>query len=522
MKISIRKKLVFAVSGLVIVLFAAMAFLFINEKKVEMAEDIFAKAVAFGRLTAPKLADDTDLYLLSDSFVYFNREVGEVFAQNDDVERLMVVRYDGELVYDSLEDQRARYEGEKRLVDSDLLALVQSENLGLEYLDGRAIYLKGSDFVDKNEQEVVRPEEGSLLSYFVVPGSEDFGVVYFLNYHNLDQRVAAMVMRIVYLALFGMMIGFVLAMLLSGQLTKPILKLVEGAKQIAMGNFRAQVDIATRDEIKDLGDSFNHMAEKLGESMQAQVYQARVGHELSLAKKIQSQILPKDVPKVDGLDLAAGIIPAEEIGGDIYDFLWPSEQKLRLYLGDVTGHGVPAGIVSSLANALFYGFREVDSLKELLVRVNGVLKAKTLPMMFMTAAVLDYEVESGKCSYISAGHEQIVHYKAALGRAELLPAGGLALGMMMEVEQHVMEREIDFAEGDFLVVYSDGIPEMWRSKEEAYGMERFVEAVGRFGDLESALAIQEAILADVKEFSAGYPQMDDVTVMVVKRVKIND
>ncbi len=517
MRISIRKKLVFAVSGLVIVLFAAMAFLFINEKKVEMAEDIFAKAVAFGRLTAPKLAEDTDLYLLSDSFVYFNREVSEVFAQNDDVERLMVVRYDGELVYDSFVDQRARYEGEKRGVDRDLLALVQSENLGLQYLDGGAIYLKGGSFVDGNEQEVARPKEGSLLSYFVVPGSEDFGVVYFLDYHNLDQRVAAMVMRIVYLALFGVMLGFVMAMVMSGQLTRPILKLVEGARQIAMGNFRAQVDIATRDEIKDLGDSFNHMALKLGESMQAQVYQARVGHELSLAKKIQTQILPKAVPKVSGLDIAAGIIPAEEIGGDIYDFLWPSKDKLRMYLGDVTGHGVPAGIVSSLSNALFYGFREEVSLKELLVKVNAVLKAKTLPMMFMTAAVLDYELGSGKCSYVSAGHEQIVHYKAALGRAELLPAGGLALGMMVEVGQHIVEREIDLAAGDFLVVYSDGIPEMWKSKDEVYGMARFVEAVGKFGDLDSALAIQEAILADVKQFSAGYPQMDDVTLMVVKK-----
>ncbi len=516
MKISIRKKLVLAISGLVVLLFALMAFLFINEKKEEMAQDIYLNALAFGRLTANKVAADTDLYLATNSFVYFNREVAGVFAQNDDVERIAVVSYDGELIYDSAVDVEARYDGDARLVEADLAQALRSENVGLKYVDGKMVYVKEGKFVDENERAVAS-FEADLLDYLVVPASEDYSVVYYLDYHNLDQRVAAMVMRIVYLALFGVMLGFAMAMAMSGQLTRPILKLVEGARQIAMGNFRAQVDVQTRDEIKDLGDSFNHMALKLGESMQAQVYQARVTHELSLAKKIQTQILPKAVPKVSGLDIAAGIIPAEEIGGDIYDFLWPTEGKLRMYLGDVTGHGVPAGIVSSLANALFYGFRDESSLKELLVKVNAVLKAKTLPMMFMTAAVLDYELGSGKCSYVSAGHEQIVHYKAALGRAELLPAGGLALGMMVEVGQHIVEREIDLAAGDFLVVYSDGIPEMWKSKDEVYGMARFIEAVGKFGVLDSALAIQEAILADVKQFSAGYPQMDDVTLLVIKK-----
>jgi len=83
---------------------------------------------------------------------------------------------------------------------------------------------------------------------------------------------------------------------------------------------------------------------------------------------------------------------------------------------------------------------------------------------------------------------------------------------------HIELREVDLQVGDYIVVYSDGIPEAWRNEKEAYGMERFKAACQQFGDLNSAMAIKEAILADVEQFVSGYQQMDDITLVVIKRV----
>lgn len=519
MKISIRKKLIFAFSILVLVLFATMAYLFIQEKKQELARDIYVNTLAFAKLTSQDVAYDYDLYLAQNSFVYFNREIKQLFAQNTDVDRVRVLSYEGDVLYDSSEDVDSRYDGGVRKVDVGLLKQVKSENISLRTVDDKVFYLKGDSYVDENEKLKSGFEQSTLLKYFVVPGSEKYAIVYDLNYENLNQRIDAMIERIIYLALFGVMLGILMSFLMSGHVTKPIGKLVVGAEAIAKGDFKVHVDIDTRDEISDLGDSFNKMADELEASMDAKIYRERVTHELEIANQIQTHLVPKNIPQINGLDISAGLIPAEEIGGDIYDFLKLDEDRMLIYLGDVTGHGVPAGIVSSVANALFYGYRNDANLKEVLVNVNSVLKAKTLPNMFMTLCLMEWNAQAGAFNYVSAGHEQIVHYKGKDRSVGLEPSGGVALGMIPDLSPHIQVQSVDFAIGDYLVIYSDGIPEAWRDEKEVYGMDRlskFVEQAGAIA--KTAAEMQKMILDDVNLFRNNHQQMDDITIIVLKRV----
>jgi len=518
MRIKIRSKLILGISFLIIILFLAMAYLFINEKKEEMANDIYLNSLAFSSLTADSVVYDYDLYLAQNSFVYFNRNMQSLFKQNNNVKRIAVLDYSKELLYDSAVDVDSKYDGHRE-VDELFLEHLKSENISLRLKNGDIFYLKEDDFVNLNEEKIKAFEKKSLINYLIIPSGEEYFVAYYLDYSAMDERVLAMVKRILYLALFGIMLGILMAFYLSGRLTKPISKLVEASGQISKGNFLARADIATNDELRDLGDSFNKMAKNLKESMTARLYQARVTQELSIATKIQVELIPKNIPQVKGLDIAAGLIPAEEIGGDIYDFMFSNDGDLLMYLGDVTGHGVPAGIVSSLANALFYGFRDLDSLSDILVKVNGVMKAKTVSTMFMTLCLMEWSISRQKFKYISAGHEQIIHYKASDGSVELKKAGGVALGMVKDISPLLKVVDIELEIGDFLVIYSDGIPEAWKSQTESYGMERFMKAIKEFGDLQTALGIKEAILADVEQFTNGYQQMDDITVMVLKREK---
>jgi sigma-B regulation protein RsbU (phosphoserine phosphatase) len=313
------------------------------------------------------------------------------------------------------------------------------------------------------------------------------------------------------------MLGMIMSFVVSSSLVKPIEKLVVGVNEIAKGNLDVKVQIKTHDELKLLGDAFNQMAEDLKKSIAAKIYQERVAHELGIAAEIQKRIIPKEDPKVEGLDIAAGIIPATEIGGDMYDFL-PMEDRFVMYVGDVTGHGVPAGIMGSIANALFYGYSAEDDLKKVITDVNRVMKAKSMTNMFMTLCLAEWRYKEKKFRYINAGHEQIIHYKAKEQRVEAISAKGIALGMVPDIERLVSVNEIDFQVGDLIVLYTDGIPEAWKNEKEYYGMDRLIFAVQNFGlHLDTSLAVKEAILADVEQFANGHVQVDDITVMVIKR-----
>lgn len=526
MRITIRSKLIVAISALVIVLFATASYLFIKEKKVEFSEDIYVNALAFSRLTAPNIAYNYELYLTQNSFVYFNREIKSIFEQNDDVAEVDIVSYNGEILYDSDEDKDKQYFGEPRTIeDSSLIEQIRSENISVRTKDGDRIFLKfqldeGFDYVDKDEKIVESLKVGTLIDYLVIPANEKYSVIYKLDYHNLDERVERIVERIIYLALFGVMLGIILSFVMSAQVAGPVGLLVTGAEEIAKGNFKIRVDIKTRDEMNFLGQAFNKMAQDLESSIEAKLYRERVTRELELAADIQDQIVPdqEEIPQVDGLKISAGLIPAEEIGGDIYDFLPLDDKRLLMYLGDVTGHGVPAGIVSSIASALFYGYSTEADLKKILIEVNRVMKVKTMPTMFLTLCLMQWDSLNKKFSYVSAGHEQMIHYHADTKKAQLKPAGGIAVGMLPDISKMISVAEIDLKIGDFLVIYSDGIPEMWRNDEEIYGVERLRAFIEKLGSVESPSAMQEAILADVKAFAAGYKQMDDVTIMVIKRV----
>jgi HAMP domain-containing protein len=523
MKMTIRSKLVLAISILMVIVFSIASYLFINEKKTELAQDIYINSLAFSRLTAPTIAYNYDLYMEQNSFVYFNREISSVFAQNDDIKNIKVFSYDGRVLYDSELDVEAKYVGEERFVNEDLMDYIQSRNVGVKLKDGRDVFVKiGVDeevyFVDKNEHRIDRVEDGAFVEYFVVPATEKYSLYYGIDYTNLEIRVARMRVRIIYLAIFGVMLGVFMSIFMAKRVTRPVSELVEGAEHIAKGDFDYRVDIKTNDELSFLGSAFNKMAVDLKAGLKARLYEERKTTELQLATKIQEELIPKEVPGIEGLDMAASIVPAGEIGGDIYDFLPVGDKKMLIYLGDVTGHGIPAGIVSSIANSLLFGYASKGDLKVILSEVNRVMKAKTMTTMFMTLCLVSWDAEQKKLTYSSAGHEQLIHYSARKNSTDLAPAGGMALGMIEDISGVLQVNEVDFQSGDFLILYSDGIPETWKNEQESYGMDRLRHVVEKFASKSTAEELKSIILSDLEQFRGDHEQMDDVTIVVIKRV----
>lgn len=521
---SLRTKMVVAISVLILILFGLTATLFLGEKQRELTEDIFVNTRSFAELTASNIVSDYELYLPQESFVYFNREIQDTFDKFDDLNTIRVISYAGELVYDSATEIEEQYSGPERpITDTDLLAQVQSRNPSVKTVDdGRVVYLKKDDdgnvsYVDVNEAPVSPLAPDTRISYLVQPATDDFAVVYGVSYENLQDRVNQTIMRGLLLAVFGVGIGILIAYLFATNMTRPIKKLTEGAGIIATGNFQHRVQVKTKDEIETLANAFNSMAQELAVSTKALVYKERVAKELEIAASIQKELLPKEIPSMPGLDISAGLLPAEEIGGDCYDFLTADDKNLLMYLGDVTGHGVPSGIVVSIANALIYNYSNSLDIKDTLIRVNKIIKDKTSSNMFITLVMLHWNAAMNQLKYVSAGHEQMIHYHAKDGKVTLTPAGGLALGMLPDITTQLQEQVVDLEEGDCLVVYSDGIPEAWRNEKEMYGMAALKRAVSDYGSLKNALSIRNALFTEVKEYTGNWKQMDDMTLMVLKR-----
>ncbi len=525
---TLRSKLILGISTFIVILLTISAFLQVREKEKELIQDIFIRARSFAELTSDKVVEDYKLYMIPESFVYFNRNIKDILAKNEDILLIQVVNFEGEILYDSQQDTERQYSGAKRWLEDDTtLDQIKAKKMSVRTAEKKqVIYFQKTELpdgtitynsVNADDKAIKGLGATEKINYLVEPADEEYSVIFGVSYGALSARIWATELRIIILAIFGVSLGVLLAIVFGSTITKPLHILKKGAEILATGDLTHRVEVKTKDEIYDLAQTFNKMAAELQESTKALIYKERVGKELELARQIQKRIIPAKVPQIAGIDLAAGIIPAEEIGGDCYDFLQLNEDEMLFYLGDVTGHGVPSGIVVSIANALLYSYADQANLDEILNEVNQVLKAKTMPNMFITMVLMKWLASQNKFTYVSAGHEQIIHYRAKEGQTVLLPAGGLALGMVADISQLINVRDIPLDSGDVLVIYSDGIPEAWRNEKEMYGMKRLMAIVQEYSNFPTALSIKNALISDVYLYRQGYKQMDDITCIVLKK-----
>jgi serine phosphatase RsbU (regulator of sigma subunit) len=238
--------------------------------------------------------------------------------------------------------------------------------------------------------------------------------------------------------------------------------------------------------------------------------------ELRLAAQIQLDLLPKDCPKLSGYDIAAKTIPAEQVGGDYFDFVCSHQNQLALCLGDVSGKGLPAALLMANLQATLRGQAMLTPVpRECLLRANKLLFNSTSPEKFATLFYAVLDPGSGSFCYSNAGHERPVLLKRNQ-EVRFLGIGGLPLGML---EDRTYEDECEHLHpGDVLVVYSDGIGETVGTSGEQFGAERALEVIKAGAHL-SAGELVESMLSAVRRHAANPTQSDDMTMVVVKRLE---
>jgi len=288
-------------------------------------------------------------------------------------------------------------------------------------------------------------------------------------------------------------------------------------KNLFRGKKYSKVDAFSPDAVGDMGRFFNEMTLQI-ETIAKDINKAeRLSGEIGLAAKIQTDVIPKSSVPVQGLETVARTKSAAEMGGDSFDII-PGNDQTFFYVGDVTGHGVPAGIIMMMVNILIRAFaplyRKSD---DILKKVNAILQPRIANNMFMTLVMLRWVHNDQKMYFTGCGHEYILHYDDSTGKCNVIKSGGIALGMIPDIEKLTAEKEIDFREGDAIVLYTDGITEAIGRNGEMYGLERIAAVVEKYGKRATADSIFENITEDFSDYVGRYAeQNDDITLIVIK------
>lgn len=243
----------------------------------------------------------------------------------------------------------------------------------------------------------------------------------------------------------------------------------------------------------------------------------RISQELEVASRIQKTILPKNITNIYGLQIANYFEPAKEVGGDYYDYTVKDDENVSITIADVSGKGVPAAFLMALGRSILktlekQGQSPADNLRNL----NQIIYPDITEDMFITMLHSNFNNKTKILTYSNAGHNPLIVYRAKEDKVELHSVKGVAIGFMQGY--NYKQGELKLEKGDIVLYYTDGITEAENPNKELFGFERLEKVIydNRYNDVDT---IKENILNEINIFRRDYPQVDDLTFVVIKNVE---
>ncbi|MXZ75552.1 MAG: SpoIIE family protein phosphatase [Gemmatimonadetes bacterium] len=313
-------------------------------------------------------------------------------------------------------------------------------------------------------------------------------------------------------------ISFMIGLLVSRRITTAVRGLYEGTEAIRAGRTDFRVEEKARDQLGELGRSFNTMAQSIEMLMDEEREKERIETELSMAREVQARFIPNVPPQRGPLELAGAWIPARTVSGDYYDFIEHRDRMLDIVVGDISGKGISAalmmaGLQASLRSQALDPALEgsPDRLSRLMSRLNVYLCHSTAPERFATVFICSYHMETSRLNYCCAGHNPPLLLRNGSDDVALLESGGYPIGLFPEAEYEDSAVSVD--PGDLFAVYTDGITDALNREDEDFGEARLRGVLSRNRE-RSSEEILERILASVRDFSLGVEQFDDQTAVI--------
>ena len=249
--------------------------------------------------------------------------------------------------------------------------------------------------------------------------------------------------------------------------------------------------------------------------LQESLIKERIEQELNVAASIQQMVIPRELPKIPGYDVAGINIPSREVGGDYYDCIDLGDDKFALVMADVAGKGIAAALLVNTLNASLYAYLDNNTpLPEMTDKLNKIIYNASPSDKFITYFITILNTKTGELDVVNAGHNPILLLRLD-GTMHKIEAGGVGLGMF-DFEIPYQGETLSLKKGERLFLYTDGIPEAMNEKEEEYSDERMEKF---FLENKTAIAQEfvDKIVNDVKSFTGNAEQSDDITLLYLIR-----
>ena len=490
------------------------------------------------------------LYGVCGTDVVLPEEFRDFLAALDigDSGQAFVVNRQGQLISSSV-DEPLTVEREDTL---ELLPAVDSQN---PLVRGTAQYITNrfGGFNAAVRTQITFQLEGQRQFLQVLPFNDgkglDWLIVVTVPEADFMGQIYANTLNTVALALLALAGAMTVGFLITRWITRPISHLTQAAEIIAQGTLEPQIEengpiaelhslaMSFNSMVRQLKAAFTGLEDKVAErtaSLAAAKDQVtrlnqrlksenlRMEAELNAAKRIQEMILPKpqELAQVDSLEIAGYMEPAAEVGGDYYDVLIHPSGVVTIGIGDVTGHGLESGMLmlmtQTIVRTLLQSGQDQDPVRFLDI-LNRTLYANIQRMNTdknLSLAILNYA--DGKVN-ISGQHEEILIVRAdgSLERIDTMDLG-LPIGLDQDIAKFIASTTLELEPGDGMVLYTDGIPEAYGEQKQQYGLPRLCQVICDRWQ-ESAEAISQAVLADVKQFIGSQKIFDDITLLVIKQ-----
>jgi sigma-B regulation protein RsbU (phosphoserine phosphatase) len=240
--------------------------------------------------------------------------------------------------------------------------------------------------------------------------------------------------------------------------------------------------------------------------------------ELEIARNVQLNFLPQDIPDIPGLDIASLCVPAREVGGDYFDFIRLNRQKLGVVIGDVSGKGIPAAFYMTLTKGLFKSLAaNHDSPAQVLIKLNRLFFENAERGVFISMLYCIFDLENRVMTFARAGHNPMIIHRSQIKRSEEVRPPGIAIGLE---EDEIFTKTIDeyslpLQKNDMFLLYTDGLNEAQNARHQEFGEAR-LQQLFAVHHRSSAHDILEDIEKQISEFTGDAEQHDDMTAVVIR------
>ena len=248
---------------------------------------------------------------------------------------------------------------------------------------------------------------------------------------------------------------------------------------------------------------------------QVAVEKGRMERELQVARRVQSSLIPQETPDIPGWEFAASWVPAREVAGDFYDFIPSTDGSIKMVIADVVDKGMAAALFMAFSRTTLRAILSKQvSPQDGIIEANQLICADSAFSMFLTLFYAQIDPKKNEITYVNAGHNPPLLYKAKENKLVKLTRTGMLIGVEADVSYE--QASVSLEPGDFIAMFTDGITEAVNNKEQTFSEEK-LEKLLLDNKKSSPEELKEKIISAVEKFVGSYPQSDDITLTIVKR-----